>query len=169
MAAKGPSESFWKSIPGMLTAAAGAISAITGLVVALNQTGLFKSGQRAPAASTDAARATDVTAVNGGWRAQVTYSWGASYAERFAFQVDSGRVTGTVTYLGTPRGIEEGVAEGNEIKFTVRAEELVGSDVRPYRLSYAGTVVGGGIHFVLEDSRGTPGVQFAAARDLPSP
>jgi hypothetical protein len=36
--------SFWKTIPGMLTAAAGFITAATGLVVALNQTGVFKAG-----------------------------------------------------------------------------------------------------------------------------
>ena len=61
------------------------------------------------------------------------------------------------------------MAEGNQISFMVRAEEFIGSEVRPYQLSYRGTVVGGGIHFELEDSRGTPGVQFAATRDLPPP
>ena len=149
---------FWKTIPGVLTAAAAAISAVTGLVVALNQTGVFESRKAPP---------VEAAAVSGAWRAQVTYSWGATHAERFAFQTDKGRLTGTITYLGGPRGIESGVVEGNEIKFTVRAEELLGSERRSYQLSYTGTVVGGGIHFMLEDSRGTPAVQFAAARDLP--
>ncbi len=152
--------SFWKTVPGLLTAAAGVISAVTGLVVAVNQTGVFDS-RKAPVA--------DAVAVSGAWRARVTYSWGDTHAERFTFQVDRGRLIGTITFLGSPHGIESGVAEGNQITFVVRLQELLGSDVRPYQLSYSGTVVGGGIHFVLEDSRGNPAVQFAAARDLPAP
>ena len=152
--------SFWKTIPGLLTAAAAAISAVTGLVIALNQTGVLDF--RKPPV-------IEAAAVSGAWRAQVTYSWGATHAECFAFQVDKDRLTGSVTYVGSPHGIESGVAKGNEIAFTVRAEEMIGSEVRPYQLSYRGTVVGGGIHFELEDSRGTPEVQFAATRDLPPP
>jgi hypothetical protein len=152
---------FWRTLPGMLTATAGIISATTGLVVALNQTGLFRSRTApAPAPATD---------VNGAWKAQVTYSWGVSRAERFVFQADKGRLQGTVTFLGAPRGIEAGVVEGDRITFTVRAEELLGSERRPFQLSYTGTAVGGGIHFALEDSRGNPSVQFAAERALPSP
>jgi hypothetical protein len=41
MPAPAPNGSFWKTIPGMLAAAAGFISAATGLVVALNQAGVF--------------------------------------------------------------------------------------------------------------------------------
>jgi hypothetical protein len=148
---------FWKTLPGILTAAAGIITAVTGLVVAITQTGVFDS-HKAPAAD-----------VSGAWTAQVTYSWGATYPERFVFQVDKGRLVGTMTFLRAPRGIEDGVVEGDRIKFTVRAEELLGSERRPYQLSYTGTAVGGGVHFVLEDSRGNSAVQFAAARELPTP
>ena len=166
--------SFWKTIPGMLTAAAGFITAATGLVIALNQTGVFgartPAGTEAtPAATEGKPAATEPAAVSGAWKAMVTYSWGATHAERFVFQVDQGQLTGTVTYLGTPRGIQSAVVEGNQIRFTVRAEEFLGTELRAYQLSYRGTVAGGGILFVLEDSRGTPSVQFAAARDLPSP
>jgi hypothetical protein len=152
--------SFWTTIPGLLTAAAGVISAVTGLVIALNQAGVLDF--RKPPA-------IEAAAVSGAWRAQVTYSWGATHAERFAFQVDKDRLTGSVTYVGSPHGIESGKVEGNQITFTVPAEELIASEVRPYQLSYRGTVVGGGIHFELEDSRGTPAVQFAATRALPPP
>ena len=106
-------------------------------------------------------------AASGAWTASVTYSWGATYTERFALQVDRNKLTGTVTYLGAPRGIESGVVAGDDLTFTVHAEEVVGSETRPYTLSYSGTVAGGGIRFVLEDSRGTPPVQFAASRALP--
>jgi hypothetical protein len=166
--------SFWKTIPGMLTAAAGFITAATGLVVAINQTGVFKPRTPAgtdatPAATEGKSTAIEPAAVSGAWRAMVTYSWGATHAERFAFQVDNGQLSGTVTYLGTPRGIQSAVVEGNQIRFTVRAEEFLGTELRAYQLTYRGTVAGGGILFVLDDSRGTPSVQFAAARDLPSP
>jgi hypothetical protein len=171
--------SFWKTIPGMLTAAAGFITAATGLVVALNQTGLFDARKppateakppttEATPAGTEATPAgTEAAAVSGAWKANVTYSWGATYAERFELQVDRDRLIGVVTYLRAPRGIESGVVAGDRITFTVRAEEVIGSETRPYQLTYKGTMAGGGIHFVLEDSRGTPPVQFAAARDLP--
>jgi hypothetical protein len=151
---------FWKTIPGLLTAAAGVITAVSGLVIALNQAGVLDF--RKPPA-------IEAAAVSGAWSAQVTYSWGANHAERFAFQVDKDRLTGTVTYVGSPHGIEAGVVKGNEITFTVPAEELIASEVRPYRLSYRGTVVSGSIHFELADSRGTPAVQFAATRALPPP
>jgi hypothetical protein len=150
---------FWRTLPGMLTAAAGVISATTALVVALNQAGLFRARPSPPPAAD----------VNGAWKAQVTYSWGVARAERFVFQADQGRLRGTVTFLGTPRGIEDGAVEGDRIVFTVRAEELLGSERRPFQLSYTGTAVGGGLHFVLEDSRGNPSVQFAAERELEVP
>jgi len=46
------SKGWWQTLPGMLTAGAGIITAITGLLLALNQTGLF---HRAPAAQTEQA------------------------------------------------------------------------------------------------------------------
>lgn len=50
------SGSWWKTVPGMLTAAAALISAVTGLLVALNQGGLLgdrAGAARAPAAATE--------------------------------------------------------------------------------------------------------------------
>ena len=41
---------WWQTLPGMLTAGAGIITAITGLLLALNQTGMF---HRSPAAQTE--------------------------------------------------------------------------------------------------------------------
>src|SRR5215510_10382385 len=120
--------SFWRTLPGMLTAAAGIISATTGLVVALNQTGLFRS--RTASASPPA----PAVSINGAWKAQVTYSWGTTRAERFVFQADKGRLVGTVTFLGVSRGIEAGGVEGDRITFSVRTEELLGSERRPYQL-----------------------------------
>ena len=99
----------------------------------------------------------------------MTEQLGRDPRERLVFQVDRNRLTGSVTFLGSLRGIESGMTEGNQITFTVRGEEFLGAEVRSYQLSYRGTVVGGRIHLELEDSRGTPAVQFAATRDLPPP
>lgn len=41
--------SFWKSLQGILTAAAGLVAAITGLVIGLNQAGLLGGGGKPPA------------------------------------------------------------------------------------------------------------------------
>ena len=46
------SKGWWQTLPGMLTAGAGIITAITGLLLALNQTGLF---HRSPTAQTQQA------------------------------------------------------------------------------------------------------------------
>ncbi len=160
--------SFWRTIPGLLTAAAGVISAITGLLLALPKAGLI-GGEAAQSAAVTSAReaAPAPTDVSGVWSATVTYSWGATHKERLALQADGNRVVGTVTFLGAPRGVVSGMRDGDMLSFAVRAEELLGSERRDFELTYRGTIVNGGLHFVLEDSRGNPPVQFAAARELP--
>jgi hypothetical protein len=74
-------------------------------------------------------------------------------------------VVGTATFLGVPRAAVGGTLDGNTVSFSVQGEELLGSDRRQFELTYRGTVVGSGLHFVLEDSRGNPPVQFAAMRE----
>jgi hypothetical protein len=145
--------SFWKTIPGMLTAIAGVITAVTGFLVALPQVGLF-TREAAP------------VEISGVWSANVTYGWDATHKEHFALQADGNRIVGTATFLGSPRAVAAGTRDGDTISFVVRAEEMLGSDRRDFQLTYRGTVVGGGLHFVLEDSRGNPPVQFAATREL---
>lgn len=46
--ADGPRESWWKSLPGLLTAATGFVAALSGLVAGLNQLGVFRRDQPAP-------------------------------------------------------------------------------------------------------------------------
>ena len=144
--------SFWRTIPGLLTAIAGVVTAVTGLLVALPKVGLLE--REAPTAN-----------ISGVWVANVTYGWGATHKERFALQADGARVVGSVTFLGVPRAAVGGTLDGDSVSFSVRGEELLGSERRPYELTYRGTVVGGGLHFVLEDSRGNPPIQFAAMRE----
>ena len=145
---------FWRSLPGMITATAGAITAVTGLDVARNGTGMISS-RPPPLPPAD---------VTGQWQASVTYSWGRTYTERFALQAEGERVTGTATFLGYPRPLTEGVVKGNEIRFVLALEEIIGDARRSYQLRYAGAVVNGGLHFRVEDSRGNVDLQFAASR-----
>jgi hypothetical protein len=146
--------SFWRTLPGLLTATAALVTAVTGLVVALPKVGLLE-------------REPPPVSINGVWVATVTYGWGATYKERFALQADGARVVGTATFLATPRAVVSGTLAGNTVSFAVQGEEMLGADRRQFQLSYRGTAVGGGLHFVLEDSRGNPAIQFAAARELP--
>jgi hypothetical protein len=144
--------SFWRTIPGLLTAVAGLVTAVTGLLLALPKVGLLER-PRTPAN------------ISGVWVADVTYGWGATYKERFSLQADGTRVVGTATFLGVPRAAVGGTLDGDTFSFTVQGEELLGADRRPFQLTYRGTVVGGGLHVVVEDSRGHPPIQFAAMRE----
>lgn len=144
--------SFWRTLPGVLTAIAGLVTAVTGLLIALPKVGLLD-------------REPQPANINGVWVANVTYSWGVTHTERFSLQADGTRVVGTATFLGVPRAAVDGTRQGDALSFAVRGEELLGSDRRQFDLMYRGTVVGGGLHFVLEDSRGNPPIQFAAMRE----
>ena len=169
MTAMSAKRGFWRSLPGVITAVAGLLAAVGGLITALTGTGLFSPAAR-PADSTGAGSA-DASAprpadVNGQWEATVTYSWGATQKERFAFQVDGDRLTGTVTFFGDPRPLREGVVKGEQIRFAIPLEEIIGDARRAYELRYTGVAVNGGLHFRVMDSRGNVDIQFAAARLL---
>ena len=153
---------FWRSIPGILTAGAGIVSAVAGLVIALSQAGLIGSGPRAGAGQSAAEAPT--VALDGTWSAQVAYPWNASHAETFELRVEDGRIYGRASYLGVPRGIEEGTVSGDRVSFFTRAEEMIGSETRAYRNRYDGRVAPRGIQFVLQDDRGTEPVEFTAVR-----
>jgi hypothetical protein len=142
--------SFWRTLPGLLTAIAGVVTAVTGLLVALPRV-----LEREPPPAN----------INGVWVANVTYSWGATYKERFSLQADGTRVVGTATFLNVPRAAVGGTLNGDTLSFAVHGEELLGSDRRQFELTYRATIVGGGLHFALEDSRGNPPIQFAAMRE----
>ena len=148
---------FWRSVPGLLTAAAAAITAVAGLVAALSQAGLLSPRAEEPAAGS--------AAISGEWTAQVGYPWNATHPETFSFRVEDGRVVGTATFLGSPRPIEDGRIAGDRLSFTTRAEELLGEELRGFENRYDGLVSVRGIHFVLQDTRGNVPIEFTARRD----
>jgi hypothetical protein len=145
---------FWRTVPGVLTAVAGVITAAAGLVVALTQAGVLRR----------AGPARPPVAIDGRWRAQVRYPWGATHDETFVLRVEGERVYGEATYLGVPRAIEEGTVEGARVEFFTRAEEISGADRRSFENRYDGLVAPRGIQFELRDTRGGELVEFTASR-----
>lgn len=55
------SNRWWHTVPGILTAAAGTITAVAGLIVALHQAGLFNGGQKASQVQNEATTPPEVT------------------------------------------------------------------------------------------------------------
>jgi len=110
---------------------------------------------------TTAANALDV---NGSWKAKVKYSWGDIYDESFTFRVVNGELSGTASYLKSPRGISEGVLKGNTISFAVSLDEILGQEKKAYRNQYKGIVSNNEIRFTMQDTRGNPPIEFTAAR-----
>jgi hypothetical protein len=150
---------FWRTVPGILTAVAGLITAVAGLVAALTQAGVLGGGGKP-----DARPAAPTVALDGRWRARVSYPWGVTRDEVFTLRVEDGRVLGTATYLGVPRAVENGAVAGTRVEFTTRAEEFSGADRRTYENHYDGLLSPRGIHFELRDSRGGAPVEFTAGR-----
>jgi hypothetical protein len=100
--------------------------------------------------------------IDGDWEAPVTYGWGVTATERFRLRVDGGTVAGTASFLGVPRGILDGRLDGDRIVFRTPIEGGAGSPA--FSNGYRGRVQADGIHFVLQDDRGSPPVEFTARR-----
>jgi hypothetical protein len=155
MSEEGRTEGFWRTIPGVLTALAGTISAVAGLVIALSQAGLMGSGPERPP--------PDGPAIDGVWTAQVIYPW-ATHRETFDFRVEEGKIHGTASFLGLPRAIEEGTVAGQKVSFLTRAEQLLGTEQTSFENRYDGSIADRGILFILTDTRGNVPVEFTAVR-----
>ena len=152
---------FWRSIPGVLTATAGIVSALAGLVIALSQAGLIGAAPTDVAA--ESAPAAPSAPIDGAWSARVVYPWG-THEESFVFRVEDGRVSGTASYLGVARPIEEGKAEGGRLTFRTRAEQMLGSEVSGFENRYDGVIAPRGIQISLQDTRGNGPFEFTASR-----
>jgi len=100
--------------------------------------------------------------IDGDWEAPVAYGWGVTATERFRLRVDGATVGGTASFLGVPRGILDGRLDGDRIAFRTALEGGAGSPA--FSNGYRGRVQGNEIHFVLQDDRGSPPVEFVARR-----
>ncbi len=100
--------------------------------------------------------------IGGDWRSDVAYSWGARTTERFRFRVDGETVNGTASFLGVPRGIQDGRLTAGRLTFRTRIDAGPGSPL--FWNSYRGRVDGAAIRFLLQDDRGSPPLEFTAKR-----
>lgn len=104
----------------------------------------------------------------GAWRADVTYPWGATHAERLDLRVEGTALSGTASFLGIPRAIVAGTIEGDRIAFETHTQEVVGDFSQPRDVvhRYRGRIAGATITFsMLSDSSGSQQpVAFVATR-----
>jgi hypothetical protein len=106
-----------------------------------------------------------MAALSGTWEANVTYSWGDSYKEQFRFEPQDSRLFGTASFLGADRGIEDGKIDGEDISFNVRFQETSANTTTEHKNHYTGKMTAGNeIRFRMQDDRGNPPLEFAAAK-----
>jgi hypothetical protein len=103
-------------------------------------------------------------AIAGVWEGEVTYSWGAKFKERFFFEPEGDKLFGTATFLGSKRGVEDGKIEIDHISFSVRFEEMSGGATREVKNSYFVRESGSELSVRMQDSRGTPPLEFKLTR-----
>ncbi|MGH8474368.1 MAG: hypothetical protein ACRER2_01110 [Methylococcales bacterium] len=95
--------------------------------------------------------------INGDWRAEVIYDWpNAKYSETFTFRGDGEEVHGTASFLRTKRGILEGKANRDQIRFITKTQEVLGDSGSSKEVvhRYEGQVLGDEIKFVMQTEGG---------------
>ena len=76
-------------------------------------------------------------ALLGLWEAEVRYGWGDRYRERFEFKRHAGELTGTASFLGYPRAIEQLRLEGRNLHFETRSRQTMGAETREVTHRYS--------------------------------
>lgn len=112
--------------------------------------------------------ATAAASIDGAWEASVTYGWGAVHKESFRFKSQGGEVFGSAGFLGVQRTLFDGRIAGNELAFSTRTQEMLGSGpTRTLTHRYRGTVSGDTIHFLMATEGGSASggpIEFSARR-----
>lgn len=89
----------------------------------------------------------------GQWSGAVRYAWGDSHLERFEFKRHAGELTGTASFLGYPRAIEQLRIAGPNIHFQTHSQASIsssrGSETRELTHAYAIELRGEPPHEVL--------------------
>ncbi len=125
------------------------------------------SSTRLPAATAPAAARPEI---NGAWEADVPYDWTtAPRKERFEFAGSAAEVHGSASFLGVPRGVLEGRADANGLRFVTRTAETTdsGGATRELVHRYQAQSVGGELRFVMQTEGGAAPhgpVSFVARR-----
>ncbi len=112
-----------------------------------------------------------VVRIEGDWRADVTYDWGATYPETFKFKLDGDDVLGTASFGGVPRGILNGKLIGGKLTFATRTQEVTDGrdDAEGLLHRYRGIVSDERIQFYMQTAGGVSDhsqIEFLARRPL---
>jgi hypothetical protein len=78
----------------------------------------------------------------GHWEADVRYDWGDRHAERFHFERHAGGLTGTASFLGVPRVLENLRVDDGNLHFETRTEQSMGDATRTVTHAYAAELQG---------------------------
>lgn len=92
----------------------------------------------------------EVPPVVGTWTAEVVYEGDRDYTERFEFRLTGRALSGSASYRGMRRAIDEGQLDGDQLRFVVRTRERRGNEQIELRHAYLGVLDDGRIHFRLE-------------------
>jgi TIR domain len=113
-------------------------------------------------------KATRAERAAGHWQAHVTYPDGASFEDRFTFEITGRELSGTASMrgYGYRRGILDGTIDGDRLSFrTTGRVQFNLSGVRDVTYLYRGTLERDAIRFTVEEEgRGDPAVAFTASR-----
>jgi hypothetical protein len=131
-----------------------------------------QAGVEGPEPSRLGSRASPPSAVaraaSGHWRAMVTYGDGATLEERFTFDIDGARLSGTASMRGyvNRREVLDGIVDGDRLSFRTRGRlkvDLFGS--RDVTYVYEAVPEAGGLRFRLRDEgTGDLAIVFTATR-----
>jgi hypothetical protein len=114
-------------------------------------------------------------AINGEWRAQVTYDWpNANYTETFSLDGEGEKINGSASFLRVKRGIVEGSVKGGKLEFTTKTQEAVGDATREVTHRYTGSLSASAdeIRFVMQTDGSASAhvpVAFVARRAASAP
>ena len=111
----------------------------------------------------------------GSWSAAVRYEWGDRQTERFEFKRHAGELTGTASFLGYPRAIENLRLEGPNLRFETHSDETMGDSTKTVTHGYAAELRGAPPDEVLAIRMQTTGahgsrkpLEFEARRAAPA-
>ena len=112
----------------------------------------------------------------GSWQAELRYGWGDRHTERFEFKRHAGQLTGSASFLGYPRALENVVVEGANLRFQTRSQSSMGAETRTLTHAYAAELRGQPpnevLAFRLHSSGGFSSdkpIEFEARRVVPPP
>lgn len=178
--ALGLSDAHWPADVERLAAAIGLAAkarprwpwALGGAAMAAAVVGAWCLWQPAPASSP----ATDpADRLIGSWQAPLKYAWGDRHVERFEFKRHAGQLTGTASFLGYPRAIEQLAFDGRNLRFETQTQQSMGAETRTLTHRYTAELQGQppderlALRMQTNNAfHGTPPLEFEARRVGPA-